>query len=239
MTITLRLNRQHARQALQRRCGYRLPQRQRDRLVIARARLQLIRRAIGQQTPATDDHGARANRADFFQDMGGDHYHLVAAFSQLLNQTADVVLLVWVQTVGWLIQNQYLRVVQDGLGQTNTAFEALGQGLDALAEYALQLNLLDRPIHVTLALGTTQATHIGNKFKKAPDPHVAIARRPFGQVAHLLLGLQGLALNIKAADRGRTAIGRQKARQHLHGGGFAGPVGPKKTEHFSRLHIKR
>ena len=67
----------------------------------------------------------------------------------------------------------------------------------------------------------------------------AVAGRALRQIAHFLLGLQGLTLNIEAADRGRTAIGCQKARQHLHGGGFAGPVGPEKTEHFARLDVKR
>ncbi len=207
--------------------------------MIARARFQLVRRTVSQQAALADNHGTRADCTDFFEDMGGNHNNLVAAFGQLLNQPANLMLLVWVQTIGGLVQNQHLRVVQNGLGQTDPALEPFGQRLDALAEHVLQFDLLNGALHLTLALGTSQATNTGDKFKEALDAHVAVTGRTFRQIAHLLLRQQRLGLNIEAADRRRTAIRRQKSGQHLHGGGLAGPVGPEKTEHFTRLDVKR
>jgi hypothetical protein len=36
-----------------------------------------------------------------------------------------------------------------------------------------------------------------------------------------------------AVDDGSAGSRRQKASQHLHGGGFTGPVGPQETKHFT------
>ena len=47
-------------------------------------------------------------------------------------------LLIGIETVGRLVENQYQRIVEQGLRQTDATLEALRQGLDRLFEDALR-----------------------------------------------------------------------------------------------------
>ena len=205
--------------------------------MITRAAFQLQRRAIGQQAALGNHHRAGTQRRDLFEDMSGNDHDLVAR--QPLNKLAHLMLLVGVEAVGGLIEDQHARVMQDRLGQANAALEALGQRLDALLQHLLQLHLLHRALHALLLLGTAKATYLGDKFKKTTHRHVAVARRTLRQITDLPLGLEGLGLNIAAEDARRAGGRREKAGKHLHGGGFAGPVGAEKAQHFPWLDLER
>src|SRR5690606_34575427 len=60
----------------------------------------------------------------------------------------------------------------------------------------------------------------------------------FRQVADLPLGLEGVALDVATEDAGGAGGRRQEPGEHLHGGGFAGPVGAEKAQHFPLLDLE-
>ncbi len=210
---------------------------QRHCLVVARAALQLQRRAICKQSAMGDHHGAGAQRRYLFENVGGNDHDLV--LRQALDELAHLMFLVGVEAVGGLVEDQHTRVMENRLSQADTAFEALGQRLDALRQHLLQLHLLHRALDAQLLLGAAQAAHLGDEFEKTTHRHVAIARRAFGQVTDLPLGLEGLGLDIATEDARGAGGRRKKAGEHLHGGGFAGPVGAEKAQHFAWLDLER
>src|SRR5690606_26137633 len=101
-----------------------------------------------------------------------------------------------------------------------------------------KLQLLHRPVNLPAPVRAAQATHLSDELEKTLDPHVAVAGRAFGQIPHLPLGLQGLGADIETTDGGAAAIRREKAGQHLHGGGLAGPVGPQNPPHLPPSYFK-
>jgi hypothetical protein len=44
--------------------------------------------------------------------------------------------------------------------------------------------------------------------------------------------------DIEASDGGGACRGRQKARQHAHGGGLAGAIGAEETDDLSLVNLK-
>ncbi|MNN22539.1 hypothetical protein D3C81_1358990 [compost metagenome] len=200
--------------------------------MIARAAFQLERRAIGDQPAGSDHQRTGADCADFLEDMRGNDDDLVGR--QILDQLAHLMLLVRVEAVGGLVEDQRARIVEDRLGQADAALEALGKGLDGLAEDMLQLHLADRPVDPLPLFGTAKATDLGDELEEAAHRHVAITGGTFRQVADLPLGFQGLGMDIEAEDARSAGGRRQEAGEHLHGGGLTRTVGAEETQDFSR-----
>lgn len=190
----------HARQGSQ--CG--LVQRfcsdQGDRLVITRAAFQLQRRAVGQQLAVGDHHRASAHGRDLFEDVGGDDDYLVVG--QALDQPAHLVFLIRVEAVGGLVENQHLGVMHNRLGQADAALKAFRQGFDALLQHRFQFDLSHRLGHPFTLLRTLEAAYFRDKLEEAAHRHIAVARRAFGQVTDLPLGLEAVFLDIETEDTG-------------------------------------
>src|SRR5690606_13311334 len=70
------------------------------------------------------------------------------------------------------------------------------------------------------------------------DAHGAVSGLALGQLAHLPFVMENLGTDVETADGSATAVRRQKAGEHLHGGGLAGTVGAKKAQDFPRLYLK-
>ncbi|KAF0117579.1 MAG: Uncharacterized protein FD149_1082 [Rhodospirillaceae bacterium] len=195
---------------------------------------QLLGGAIGHEAPPGDDDGPAADRLHLFENMGGNDDGLVRR--HVADQAAHVMFLVGIKAVGRLVENQYVRVVQQGLGQTHPSFEALGQGVDGLGEDIPQGHPLHHRGDSPRLFRPRIATHLGDEGQEPLGRHVAIGRRSFGQVAESGLGREWLGDDVKSADPGRAGGGGEKARHHFHGGGFAGPVGTKEGQNLSPLH---
>ena len=121
---------------------------------------------------------------------------------QALDQLAHLVLLVGVEAVGGFVENQHLGVMQNRLGQADAALEAFRQGFDALFQHGVQLDLSDCFGHPLTLLGAFETAHLGDKFEEAAHRHIAVARRAFGQITDLPLGLEGVFLDIETEDAG-------------------------------------
>ncbi len=78
---------------------------------------------VTDELAAGDDDGSRADRLDFFEDVGRQNDCLLLGHAA--NQLADFVLLVGIEPVGGLVEDQYFRVVNNRLGETHAAFESL------------------------------------------------------------------------------------------------------------------
>ena len=97
-----------------------------------------------------NDQSPGAHRIDFFKDMGRDHNRFVGR--HLLEQRPHFVLLVGVESVGGLVEDQKLRIVQDCLCQADSPFEPFGEGLDRSKDDLLQVNLIDDLFDAAFAL---------------------------------------------------------------------------------------
>src|SRR5207244_2102847 len=69
-----------------------------------------------------------------------------------------------------------------------------------------------------------------------PVPYTTLFR---SQISDALLDFERLLQHIETCDRSRTGRGRQKTRQHAHGGCLAGTVRSEKADDLAFLNLKR
>ena len=63
--------------------------------------------------------------------------------------------------------------------------------------------------------------------------HVAVAGRPFREIAELRLRQLGELQHVDAGDTGAAGVGLQEACEHLHGGGLSGAIGAQEPQHLA------
>ena len=190
--------------------------------------------AVGQQPALGNDHRPAAHGMDLFEDVGGNHDGLVRR--HLLDHLAYMVFLVRIEAVGRFVQDQHVRIVQQGLGQAHPPGKALGQGLDRLIEHGGKLRHLDDPAHGLRPAGAAQAPARADEIQKAARRHVGIERRALRQIADAGLGRDGGVPDIVAADDGGARRRRQEAGDHLHGCRLPGAVRAEETENLALRH---
>ena len=149
--------------------------------------LEFLRRAVGDDLAAVDDDGARAGGLDFLQDVGGENDRLLLAHP--LDQLADLVFLVRVQAVGGFVQDQHLRIVNDGLGETGAVPVALGERVDALVQHRFEESTSrPRAAPPCFLASPRETAQLGGKVQEAVHRHVGVGGRVFGQIADQALG---------------------------------------------------
>ncbi len=111
---------------------------------VFRALLQFLRSAVGHDLAAIDDDRARTRRLDLLQNVGGKNDRL--RFAHLPNQRANLVLLVWIEAIGRLIEHEHFRIVDDRLRETGAMPIALRQRLDALVDNRLEKTHFDHAL---------------------------------------------------------------------------------------------
>ena len=78
-----------------------------------------------------------------------------------------------------------------------------------------------------------------HKSQEALHGHVGVSRGVFREIANQPLGRNGVLDHVKPPTRDLALRRRNEPGDHAHGGGFAGAIGPQKTQHFAPLHRKR
>ena len=105
-------------------------------------------------------------------------------------------------------------------------------------QHVADFHLGDGAIHPLFLFRAVEAANFGDEFEEGFGGHVAVKRRALGQIADFLFGLDRELLDVVAADIGLAAGGQQKSGDHLHGGGFAGAVGPEKAQDLAPAYLQ-
>jgi hypothetical protein len=179
-----------------------------------------------------DDDGAVADGLDLLEQVRRDHDDL--RLGHAADQLANLVLLVRIEAVGRLVEDQDIGVVHDRLGEADAPPIPFRQRVDRLLEHALEMQQLDHFVEALAPRSRRDAARVGDKLEERARRHLGIARRAFGQVADAALRLDGLRLDVGAADEHAPRRGRQEARDDAHRRRLAGAVGPQEAEHLAR-----
>jgi len=116
------------------------------------------------------------------------------------DQPADFVFLVGVESVGGLIQDQHLRIVDQRLRQTDAAAKALRQCFDHLVDDGRKTQAIDDHAAPFPAPFAGQCAHIRDEVQEFAHGHFAVARRALGQVSHAGFRGHRCRFNIVSAD---------------------------------------
>ena len=184
---------------------------------------ELIAGLVAADFALRDHDDARAELADFLEDVGRDDDGL--AGGHLLQDATHLELLVRIQAVSRFVKDEHLRVVDDCLGEAHAHAVAFGECVDRLRGDFIEATELERLADAFGRIG--QATEIGGEAEEFPDGHLAVSGRAFRRVAQMLFGLDGLVGDVEARDDRGAFVGPEVTGQHLHRRRFTGTVGPK------------
>src|SRR5579859_2136498 len=203
-------------------------------VMVSRARLEGARRLVRNDAAVRDDDGAGTHFVHLFQDVGGDDDQLVLA--EFVDEPPYFVLLVRIETIGGFVQDQHLRIVDDGLGQAHPPPEALRQRLDHLVDDGQEPQAFDHDVAPLPPLGAGEAADVGDEIQEFTDRHFTVTGRALGQIAHAGFGGHRFALYVVTAHRDFAGGGRDESGDHAHGGRLPGAVGAEKSKYLARLH---
>lgn len=195
---------------------------------------QVVRGVAGHQPAPGDNHDLLAYRPHLGQDMAAEDDGVL--LPQLPDQIPDLDDLDGVQAHGGFVQDHHLGVAQQGLGNANPLFVALGQVLDQPVLYALDLRDLHGVLELPLPVLPADALGLGHEAQIFQRGHIQVKGRLLRQVADERLGLGRLVKNIVAVDPHGALRGGQAAGHDIHGGGFPGSVWPQKAVDLPRFH---
>ena len=155
------------------------------------ARLQFVRRAVGDDLSLVDDDGARAGGLDFLEDVGRKDDRLVRAHP--FDQSADLVLLIGVESVGRFIEDEDFRIVNDGLGEAGAVTITFRQGVDALSAHPSRKQVSIARLTASVFARPAHPAQFGGEIAETPRPSCPnrAARSPGD--SRLLLGFDGIS----------------------------------------------
>ena len=177
-----------------------------------------------------DQQDAVGDRLDLLQDVGRDEEGLGAA--QPLHVLAELLDLVGVEARRGLVHDQHLRVVQQGLGQPHPLLVALRELADGLLEHEVEGADLDDRLDAVPERPRGHLAGLAEEAEQLERRHVGVERPVLGQVAEPLRRLDALLPHVEPGDRGAARARREKAGEHAHQGGLAGPVRPQEGHHL-------
>ena len=169
--------------------------------------------------------------------MGRDDDRLVPG--HFPDQRSDLELLVGVQPVGRLVEDEHVRIVQQGLRQADAPLEPLGERLDRLVQDGSDAGPLDDLPDRPPARRSEQPADVGDEPEVGGRGDVAVGRRPFRQVAEAALRGDGVDGDIDATDLDASGARGKEPRDHLHRGRLARTVRSENPDHLATVHGQR
>src|SRR6266568_5755941 len=131
----------------------------------------------------------------------------------------EFLLIEWVKSAAWFVQDEQARLVHEGLYQPQLLFVAVRVFAEPFA--GIEAQALDQAAYVGLIDAAAQVAKVLDDLRTA---QAGIEGELARQVAHLLLDFGGLDPAIQSTDGGAATVRAQQAHQRAHGGGFARAV---------------
>lgn len=191
--------------------------------------LELLDAAVGDDTSVVDDDGAAAHCFDFLHYVGGEEHYL--AFAGVAYHFAYLFQLVGVEACGGLVEDEHLRVVDEGLRQSHALAVAFGEGADFFAQFGAEACELDYFVDALTAV--FDLVYVGDEAQELRDIHLGVERVVLGQVAYAGAYLLRLVEDAVAADFDFAFRGGNEAGDDFHQCGLACAVRAEESDDFA------
>ena len=198
-----------------------------------RLRQNLLDRALGQQSAVGDVGDAVAALGLVHVVRADQDGH--AAFGEAVDLVPELAPGLGVDAGGGLVEQEQLRLVQDGGGQRQALLPAARE----------------RPRELALAVGETQplerfghplptsvhGVEPGDEAEILLDAEILVEAEALGHVADLALDRPRLPDDVVAETGAAAAVGRQQPAQHADGRGLAAAVGAEEAADLAALDL--
>ena len=182
-----------------------------------------------------DDH-AIAGHADFRKNVRGKNDGVISG--ETFDQVAHFDDLLGIEADGWFIENDYIGIVDQGLGDSYALLIAAGEALDELVALVFEAGFFDGVLDAGFAFIGGDIFDARDEIEIRVHGHVRIERRIFWEITDAAADFDRIGVDIVAGYAGGAAGGGHEARQDAHRGGFAGAVGAEKTEDFAFIYFE-
>ena len=172
----------------------------------------------------------------FRQNVGAQNDRVVAG--QGAEQFADLDDLLGVEAGSGLVEDEYVGVVDDRLGDADALPVALGKLADQLVAHVADGAASQHLVHPAVDVRRADSLELADEIEVLGDLHLGVNRRCFRQIPDPLLDLHGVLEHVEAGDIGRSRRGRQEAGQDPHGGGLPGAIGPEEADDLPLFDFK-
>src|SRR4029077_6855428 len=192
---------------------------------------QVAHRVGRDQLASVDDDDLPAGLFHLGDDVGAEHDGVIAG--EAFEQVPGLVDLLGVESSGGFVENQHVRVVNDGLRQSHPLAVALRKLAQEFVPHIAYRAALANVVGAAAQVGAGKAFEFADKAEVLGGLHLRVDGRSFGEVADALLDLEGLLDDVEAGHGGSAFRRRQEAGQHTHGRGLASAVGAEKAHNPS------
>ncbi len=149
-----------------------------------------------------------------------------APLALLQDHAADGRRRVGVQSLGWFVQEEDARVVDQGAGDHQALLHALRVRFHSILASTIKADTLEQCHWVRVG----HAKEPGEQLEVVHGAHLLVQVRDFKAHADLALYLLSLPGHVQAQQRGLALPGAQLTGQHLDRGGLAGAVRAQEPE---------
>src|SRR5438309_7865626 len=195
-------------------------------------RFQFARRAESDYLAEVHDGDAVAEALGLFNVMCG-HQNGFFLSAQLLNNVVDFPAHLRIQSRGWFVQEDYLRIVDQSHGEGEALLLAAGKLVVKSVALFFQAETFKQFLRLAAAF-----VEAGEETESFHDPELVRERRGLQRGADFVFESFRFVLRIKATDGNAAAVGIAEAFENFNGSGFAGAVRPEQAENFSFFHIE-
>ena len=171
---------------------------QQQRFGVARPRLQIAHGIGRHQLAFVDDQHLLAGLFHLGKNMGAENDGVVAG--QPLDQVAGFINLLGIEAGGGLIEDQHIRVVNNGLRQPHSLAIAFGEFAQQLVFHIRHKAAVAHIVDALFQFRAGQALQLAHEAQIFDRLHFKIERRGFGQISDSLFYLEGLLENIESRD---------------------------------------
>ena len=222
-------------------CGFQFCHRRgdfRDDLAFANhAALQIVRRIRCENFSTQHDHHTAARHLHFRQNVRRDQHRVRAR--QTFDERTHETYLVRIKPDGRFVEDDQIRLVNDGIRQPDTLFVAFGKLTDDALAHIRETALLENRINAVPRASATQAFQPRAKLEVFADAHLVVQRIIFRHVTDATTHFLGIVKHIVARHARRAGGRRHETRKDAHGGAFSRAVRPQQTDDLSARHRKR
>ena len=190
--------------------------------------------ALGEDLSAVHDRHARAQLLELGKDVAADEDRL-AQGSELSEQLAQFHACPRVEARRGLIEQQDLRVVDEGVRETETLLHAAGQRLHVLVALVGEIDELEEVADHPTATGRGDAVAAREEVEVLPHLHVVVDPEHIRHEAEDATDVVGVPGHRVPADLGLTARWPQQGREDAQRGRLASPVRADEPEDLPGL----
>ena len=199
--------------------------------------LDVADRALRQDPAAIDDRHARAQLLELGQDVAADEDRL-AERPELAQEFAQLDASARVQAGGRLVEEQDLRVVDQGVRQAQPLLHAARERLDVVVAAIGEVDELQEVADRPASLRGRQAVAASEEVQVLPDLHVVVDPEHVRHEPEDAPDLVGVPRHGPAGDLGDARRRLQERGQDPERRGLAGAVRPDETEDLALLDVE-